>query len=536
MGKISNRPIAGVLNGAEPIPVVKDGVTKRTNAAAIASLGQAVGMEGAAVIANLLDAFAEDDGTLQGVKQSEYVNAPALNLNRWMNGNVANLMQCALPANFNHLTDDAWQYAQNLIADMEAIGDRRVMEVPGGNIYRFSDQLVFGDGKASGIRGVGGRPILHYIGPALNPVTQDNGDGAFLHFAGNDHAWGGAKNLILFCSKGVVHGAYVRGDITPGFKLDDIHVQHALLDGILVDYIGTASPVCQIIRNLTAYPFTDFGGIPAVCGRSVLHARINNSVGTFTVRDFNCDNGVEAGVLITAPVENGFAGINFLFENTRFEQNRENGDLVVLDYAASASKVGSINFINPMHAVANDGSTTNFIRNKSATARRPNITFDSFATNNAVVNVYKDDLDDGKTIPYIAAEYLDKQFRIEHSVDQNLGTFPCITRPTGPRPVVALPASVAIGRHEHGKTFTSNGAGGPTTYTLPDIDTVCDGFEAHFISTTGFAITVDGNGGDVVGGLGSLTSSAARDAISLKKGVVGPNAEWLVTAKVGVWA
>lgn len=63
MAKTTNLPVATPLAGPEKLPIVQAGQSRQTTVAAIAALGQAVGMEGAAVIAAIMDALAAASGS-----------------------------------------------------------------------------------------------------------------------------------------------------------------------------------------------------------------------------------------------------------------------------------------------------------------------------------------------------------------------------------------------------------------------------------------------------------------------------------------
>lgn len=274
---------------------------------------------------------------------------------------------------------------QQLVADVEKLGERNAILLPTADLYRISRQLVLG--RATGLMGLGpAKSIISYVGDALNPATQDNATGAMITWKGTDHAWGGIKDVALFANRRAIHCLYVEGDITPGFKIVDVHGQHALLDIVSIATAGTSSaPVNLIIQALTAYPFIKdgFSGVSAVCGRSVLRFRLNGSVGSITVRDANLDNGALA--FIDIDCSSDLAGIDYLFDNCRFEQNRANGDIVTLRYSDAASEPGTLTFRNCKHAHGAAGACTSaFVRNRTrSNPRRPDIGFDPFLSHEA---------------------------------------------------------------------------------------------------------------------------------------------------------
>ncbi|MCP3730444.1 hypothetical protein M9978_08380 [Sphingomonas sp. MG17] len=472
-------------------------------------------------------------------RDTRFEHAPALALRKWIEGGVVNAKQQALPANFDHDTDDAWEHLQELAEDMEALGSRNTILLPTADTYRISQQLAFGANKGSGIMGFGpGKPIISWVGATLDPETQDDASGAMITWGGSDHAWGGIKDVVLFANSKAVHCLYVEGDITPGFKIDDVHGQHALLDIVSVATAGSsASPVNMIINALTAYPYipTGFDGVNAVCGRSVLRFRLNGSVGQITVRDANIDNGAYSFVDIDFPDD--LAGIDFLFENSRFEQNRSNGDIITLNYASGVSAPGTLTFRNCKHALGAGGSsTTNFVRNTSGSAKRPDILFDPLLTNDALTNVYKDDFDSGKTVPYALADHFRKRFEIEHSRSVTSGAFPSISRSHGVENVIDATATpTAITKYDQDKRFTNAfvGGGGAITFTLPAVATVPIGFKLSFTAVLAAAITLDANASETINAGTTLVSSGSvGDSVTIERSAGGG---WVTTVKAGSW-
>ncbi|MCP3732897.1 hypothetical protein M9978_20985 [Sphingomonas sp. MG17] len=467
-------------------------------------------------------------------RDSRFKCAPSLSLRKWMEGSVVNAKQQALPPGFSHDTDDAWPHLQQLIADVEKIGERNAILLPTADTYRISKQLVLG--PATGLMGLGPvKPIISYVGDALDPITQDNAAGAMITWKGFDHAWGGIKDVALFANRRAVHCLYIEGDVTPGFKISDVHGQHALLDIVSVATAGySSSPVNMIIQAFTAYPFIKdgFSGVSAVCGRSVLRFRLNGSVGTVTVRDANLDNGVLSFIDIDCPGD--LSGIDYLFDNCRFEQNRLNGDIVTLRYGDAGSEPGTLTFRNCKHAHGAAGSRTSaFVRNHTrSNPQRPDITCDPFLSNEAIGSVYADAYDSGKTVPYVLAEHFRRQFRIEHSRSPVRGAFPSISRPMGLWPPIDAAAGGNVTVHDHDKLFTNLGAEAPSGFRLPPLAHVAAGFRVRFSVQSGHPMTVRPSGSDAINGLPSLTSSASRDALTVEKSGLG---EWTVLGRIGNW-
>ena len=463
-----------------------------------------------------------------------FEHAPALSLRNWLEGGVVNAKQQALPPGFDHATDDAWPYLQQLVADVEKLGERNAILLPTADLYRISRPLILG--RATGLMGLGpAKPIISYVGDVMNPATQDDFSGAMITWKGTDHAWGGIKDVALFANRRAVHCLYVEGDITPGFKISDVHGQHALLDIVSVTTAGTSSsPVSMIIQALTAYPFVKdgFAGVSAVCGRSVLRFRLNGSVGSVTLRDANLDNGALGFIDIDCLGD--LAGIDYLFDNCRFEQNQSNGDIVTLRYGDAASEPGTLTFRNCKHAHGVAGARTSaFVRNRTRfSSRRPDIGFDPFLSNEAVESIYADAYDSGKTVPYVLAEHSRRTFRIEHSCAPVRGTFPSIARPIGLLPPVNAANGTAVTVHDHDKLFTNLGAEAPCSFRLPPLAQVAVGFRVRFSAQSGYPMTVKPSGSDKINGLPGLTSQATRDALTVEKSGLG---EWTVLASIGSW-
>lgn len=473
-----------------------------------------------------------------GVQQTEYAHAPAINLTKWIEGGVVNAKQQALPASFDFATDDSWQYLQNLAADMESIGARNRIALTGSDTWRLGSQLVFGSdaggSKGSALVGVGGKPILLWTGATMNTVTQDDKTGAMVLFDGYDHAWGGLENLVFFAQSKANFCAWVAGYITPGFKLDNLHMQHAQLDCLAIRAAGETGIVNTVINSFTAYPYTEFGGVNGVCGRDVISFHINGSDGMAVVRDANIDNGVNSGIRIKAGPD--FAGHDFVFEGFRFEQNRTDGDLLVLDYDSGVTSPGTITFRN-VKLASGGGNTLNLVHNKTLAAKRPDIQFDPLTGNVGPTNIYKDDYDDGKSVAFSSDLYR-KFFRIEHSAAA--GAYPSVARAIGDQALIYATATpTAVTKADANKRFTNEIISGALKYDLPPIAAglgspgVPVGWRCSFTARLTGVITLDAAGSDTISGGGTLVSSGnIGDEIDIM--VAAPGA-WIVTSKVGTW-
>jgi hypothetical protein len=90
--KISALPPAGALNGSEQVPVNKTGA-KRTTVADIAALNTAVGIEGAAVMAAIYAALADDDGAslvgLDGFSLEALLSGRAIDPQTYINNGLS---------------------------------------------------------------------------------------------------------------------------------------------------------------------------------------------------------------------------------------------------------------------------------------------------------------------------------------------------------------------------------------------------------------------------------------------------------------
>jgi len=485
----------------------------------------------AALATQLLNTLLVTEGdALIGSKETRFANAPALTLHKWIEGGIVNAKRQALPSNFVFATDDAYQYLQNLIADCEALQSRLWVALPGSDTWRIGTRLTLNSDYGTGICGIGGKPIVKWVGATHNTGTQDNENGAMVYFSGLDHVWGGIDNILLDADSKANHCVFLRGDVTTGFRLRDLHCQYPQLDCLRVLNSGTATPVSMIVEGFSAYPYTSFGGVNGVCGRYVINVTVNNSVGLITLRNGNADNGVSGFIAIQS--DTGFAGTDVSIENWRFEQNRANGSLIVLNYTAAAP-IGALTLRNLKHAIGAGGSSsTNLVNNISAGAVRPDIFVDMLTLNDGFTNIYNDSNDSGKTVAYDVGEHRNSVFKIEHN--STVGSYPSVARMQGKTRILSPSTPYTVTKHDHDKRIDTQSVGAnPMTINLPAVAAVGIGFKVHVSALHAAVVTVDPNGAETIDGAATLATDGSANRHATFEVVSA--GRWAAVVKTGTW-
>jgi hypothetical protein len=186
--KISGLPVSAPLTGGEAVPIRQGGSTKRTSLASIAALGQSVGLEGAAVIANVFE-------ELEGLAGSEHIGLPSgENLQEVLDRNGTGFAQKASRA---------------AVGDIDGVDvDAIILTSVGDNgIFVRDNRIPPGETGATNLRTPGydnpGRK-RRYIGLGTERFVDENGVTHAKHYgispwntAGqNDAAWNVLRDEI----------------------------------------------------------------------------------------------------------------------------------------------------------------------------------------------------------------------------------------------------------------------------------------------------------------------------------------------------
>ncbi len=469
----------------------------------------------------------------------------------------------AFGAKGDGVSDDAVAI-QNAIDYAEANGGGDVY-FPGNNntTYAIGSQLTVDSSKHVRLRGLSGVVNIKWIGPALSTSTDDGPSGAMIYFTGNDHSWSGIKGLHLNADKKAVHCIYLAGIVNVGFLIEDVRFKWPQLDGIKVDASGTSGPVQMNLRRISAFPNTIIGAKNSVCGRSVFHFNLNNSVGLVHIQDSVSDNGGTDGVILWETNSNATADLfvsGFKWENwdtdADFIVTKHNDDTVVGSLTLAGCKASqSASFLNAI------------IHNKSSVPRRMIAHIKPLLTNNAFRFIYQEDNDSSRNIAY-SLKYRWADFTINTSAQNGVlvngngfgispipgsyywenserklhvhdGSDNHVIR-IGQDYVEKRGGDYTIQKSDDKKVFTNGNANSNITFTLPSIIDVNIGFRVEILVVNYQAVTIqtDRSTSDVINaGDTSLTSSGTiGNTIEVIVAHNTPSAKrWIVTKKEGDW-
>jgi len=437
---------------------------------------------------------------------------------------------------------------------------------PGQNneVYAIESQIVVDSDYNVGISGFGGTPTIKYTGPIMNTSTQDNSTGAMIYFSGNDHAFGGIKDLFVDASSAANFCVYLEGICQPQFNIKNLHMKHAQLDIIYANNNAALGQTQLFIDECTFFPATaaTFSGQTAVCGRYPIHIAVGSNTGMIRISNTGIDSGVAGCVGITVVAGATVCNEQILMDNVRFETYGSNKDVIVLDYGALANP-GEITLLNCKPSIGDAGSISAYIANATSPAgTRPVINFVPYIAQNAMTYIYSDVdatynvTDDAKRQTVIFAinqnasvgrlqlgtampsTPVDGDYYLNDNTRQLIGhvnghTF---VQPFGNPTLLGPSAPYTVAYTDFDKLIHNNNAGA-LSITLPEISTVLTGFKLNIAATTSGAITLTPSGSDAIytktAGQTFVSSGSAGDSLIL---MAGPSSRWVVLSKVGTWA
>lgn len=245
MGKITTRPAASPLSGAEKVPLVQGGVTKQATSAAIAALGTAVGIEGAAVLDSIYSTLGAPNGGINIGRN----RAPANFENRTI-GEVLDDLPIGLFEDFTSAQVDAVRSKTAIAGLADRVNSTlalygplgRRVDAPSG-CYDFRSSVIVPELASFKGEGASFPPGLYDPGFAYKTGTvfakKHNGDAVSL----------------------VGSGPYAICGEIGGFAITSSRIDHPTGSGLLVNQVGS----CRI-REIKMF---GIGGHCFEFGRSI---------------------------------------------------------------------------------------------------------------------------------------------------------------------------------------------------------------------------------------------------------------------------